>query len=82
MGDDREEHLDTAKERETVETGHAAELWNLKPVIAHTGLLSSTLYLYVARGLFRGGCSGCDASVGSQHTCATGSSLGRANSSS
>ena len=44
--------MDTVKENETVAPGHAAELWNLKPVIARTGLSRSTLYVYIARGLF------------------------------
>ena len=42
--------MDTAKESETV--GHAAELWNLKTVVARTGLSRSTVYVYIARGLF------------------------------
>ena len=44
--------MDTAKESETIEAGHAAELWNLKTVVARTGLSRSTLYVYIARGLF------------------------------
>ena len=44
--------MDTVKKSETVEAGHAAELWNLKTVIARTGLSRSTVYVYIARGLF------------------------------
>ena len=44
--------MDTAKESETVAAGHPAELWNLKTVVARTGLSRSTLYVYIARGLF------------------------------
>ncbi len=44
--------MSTAEERESVAAGHAAELWNLKTVIARTGLSRSTLYAYVNRGLF------------------------------
>ena len=44
--------MDTVKESETGEAGRAPELWNLKTVIARTGLSRSTLYVYIARGLF------------------------------
>ena len=44
--------MDIAEERENVEASHAADLWNLKTVIARTGLSRSTLYAYIARGLF------------------------------
>ena len=44
--------MDTAKDRETVVSAHAAELWNIKTVIARTGLSRSTLYAYIERGLF------------------------------
>ena len=44
--------MDTVKESETAEACCAPELWNLKTVIARTGLSRSTLYVYIARGLF------------------------------
>ena len=44
--------METTKARETVVIAHAAELWNIKTVIARTGLSRSTLYAYIERGLF------------------------------
>ena len=44
--------MDTVKEGETAEAGRDPELWNLKTVIARTGLSRSTLYVYIERGLF------------------------------
>ena len=35
-----------------LDVGPDEELWNLRTVIARTGLSRSTLYAYVARGLF------------------------------
>lgn len=44
--------METTKEREKVEAGPADEFWSLKTVMARTGLSRSTLYSYVAQGLF------------------------------